>query len=456
MTPTQTEFGAGVWAYPTRTTKVGTLTDPFTGVNGSPLSAFWTIQNGQWEIDSNSARAKAGFTANAQAVWQSPYGGDGIVTVTIGTMGSQCGLVIRMTDKDNGYVWDVSAFGMSIYRRVAAADTTLYTTGVGFASGDVLMVWMKGPTLKFYKNGTLLRTETQTFNQTATRHGLWQNGSTATRFDSAVIQGFQYPLNERGILAQAVWEYSTRTANPAGGSGTPIYLSGTLTGSGGISGVPTVTRRLAGTTLGAGAVAGAPRVTRSLGGTLTGTGATSASVTVQRLLSGTLAGAGVVGGVPQVTRLLSGILQGAGATSATVTVQRLLSGILTGRGSTSGTLAGSPIYLSGILGGRGSISGEPTVTRNLAGTTAGAGALSGAPEVQRLLSGTLAGQGALSGAPEVTRILAGILIGRGATSGQLSAEIQIALLRYIATLSWIPKPAAELLTISKPVAEWED
>lgn len=160
---------AGVMAKP-RT--FATITDSFnradsTSTMGSTdTGQTWTYQSGTWGITSNTAYP---VTASGQltAVVESSVS-DCTVQVTHSTAGSSPGLCWRATD-DNNY-WLVA--GLTAYKRVAGGFTSMGSTG-GIADGDVLSVVLSGASHVIKKNGsTVLTISSDSFNQTATKHGL--------------------------------------------------------------------------------------------------------------------------------------------------------------------------------------------------------------------------------------------------------------------------------------------
>jgi hypothetical protein len=81
----------------------------------------------------------------------------------------------RITDEDNGLMFgNQELFSTSTYeliRRQAGADTIIGTCATGSLAGDVIKIVTSGSTISCYVNGTLRIQVTETFNQTATKHG---------------------------------------------------------------------------------------------------------------------------------------------------------------------------------------------------------------------------------------------------------------------------------------------
>jgi hypothetical protein len=117
---------------------------------------------------------------------------DAEVEVTITTRantgdGSVNGVMARITDRENFLEW-VANFGNShtLRKRVANADTTLDTASAAYADGDVFKIVVNGTSIECFLDGVSIMTATDSFNQTATKHGVTMQGSTG-RFDDFSI-----------------------------------------------------------------------------------------------------------------------------------------------------------------------------------------------------------------------------------------------------------------------------
>lgn len=101
-------------------------------------------------------------------------------SVKISTAGTGQGAVFRSVDYNN--LFD---FGPNGVFKTAGGVVTNPVAAIsgGVATGDVLTVVASGPSISVYKNGILVGSFVDSFNQTATRVGVWANG-TASRFDN--------------------------------------------------------------------------------------------------------------------------------------------------------------------------------------------------------------------------------------------------------------------------------
>lgn len=140
----------------------------------------WSALSGTWGISSNQGYCPTLSSGSAYAVLE--CGSPGAeVQVTVATR-SGIGLVVRCSDINNLYVLVVATSGYNFYRRQAGSFTEIGNSGTS-ADGDVVKIRCEGDTLTVYRNGSAIITPSaQSFNNTATKHGLYcQN--TAARVD---------------------------------------------------------------------------------------------------------------------------------------------------------------------------------------------------------------------------------------------------------------------------------
>ena len=97
-------------------------------------------------------------------------------------------LVFRQTDSSNHHYVGQSGGVWIMYKKVAGVDTQIGTAAGTPASGDVLKVTMDGSTIKFYVNGTLLITVTESDNLTGTGAGIATWNSTTARWDNFSVR----------------------------------------------------------------------------------------------------------------------------------------------------------------------------------------------------------------------------------------------------------------------------
>jgi hypothetical protein len=113
------------------------------------------------------------------------------VQVTLAAFAGQMGLSARVSDANNFLnVRALAGTGYSLFKRVAGSSTQLGSTWAGTpADGDVVKLVMSGSSLEVFVNGVSRITATDSFNSTATKHGLWAFAAnfTAARWDDFSI-----------------------------------------------------------------------------------------------------------------------------------------------------------------------------------------------------------------------------------------------------------------------------
>lgn len=139
-------------------------------------------------IDTNTAYS---VTSISQAIaYLESSVADVTIQSTTPTKGTDCGLCARVTDNNNYIVAIQAPTSWLMYKRVGGAFTQLGSTASGTpANGDVLKVTLNSNALEFFVNGTSKITATESFNNTATKHGLRWSSDTTARFDDFSIIG---------------------------------------------------------------------------------------------------------------------------------------------------------------------------------------------------------------------------------------------------------------------------
>ena len=95
------------------------------------------------------------------------------VSVTLdGTLGQGGGVSFRFSDASNGYFVDSDGTGATLYKLQAGAISGISSGFTSFAVGDVMTAEMTGSSIVILKNGRTVASTTQSFNNTATKHGL--------------------------------------------------------------------------------------------------------------------------------------------------------------------------------------------------------------------------------------------------------------------------------------------
>jgi len=151
-------------------------------------SAWINTLSGSWDIGSNQAKETSG-TGQVICVLEASTA-LATVQATATNLGSNAGLVLCVSD-DNNYIVGVFApgFSMAVYKRVAGSFTQLGSTyGGSISNGDVFALERDASdNIAFKQNGVSRVTATDSFNNTATKHGLRANSDTSVRFDDFSI-----------------------------------------------------------------------------------------------------------------------------------------------------------------------------------------------------------------------------------------------------------------------------
>jgi hypothetical protein len=196
----------------------------------------WSLVSGTWAQESGRLRLT---TAGTHYALTETGAADVEVSVTIPTRGAsgvEVGVVVRASDADNFLVltatWDGSSGTFKLYRRESGSYTLLDTTAVAWAAGDAIALRASGSTLTAKRNGAAIWTATNTFNTTATKHGLLSNFDTTSTLDGfavADLAALTKPTtpvwNGSHPLATGCLLYLPLTE----GAGTPVDLAGGAT-----------------------------------------------------------------------------------------------------------------------------------------------------------------------------------------------------------------------------------
>lgn len=188
---------------------VGVFTDPFTRADsattmGSPWVAYW----GTWGISTDTAYQAVdggGDHQNVVAMDTGTY--DDFVSVDLPTVGSDCGVVTRLTDKDNYWMAALTGTTFQIYKKDTGSFTFFnpFTTSGSHTS---IAIATNGKQIDGYLDGVKRSSTSNIFNQTATKKGLRSFNTDATRFDNFKTTGIpqaQYGMYDvisgrRGVL----------------------------------------------------------------------------------------------------------------------------------------------------------------------------------------------------------------------------------------------------------------
>lgn len=166
----------------------------------------WVPNSGAWGISGN-AGYNPGSTAQGTAILEASIS-DADVQVTLSTIGatSDSGICCRSSDDSNNIVTAanvVSTF-YKAFKRVAGSFTQLGSTYTATpVSGDVVRCNANGSNLTIYVNAVSRITATDSFNSTATKHGLRANADILTRFDTFSITALS--ASSRPVKMAGLW-----------------------------------------------------------------------------------------------------------------------------------------------------------------------------------------------------------------------------------------------------------
>jgi hypothetical protein len=148
---------------------------------GSTDPRAWTQQSGTWGISSNQLYcpvAPGNLTIDLGEA-------DVDITVTLATTDTNGqGIILRYTDESNYVLYRGDNTQLTLTKRVAGSPSSIITTMGTISSGEILRIVAIGSSYSCYKNGTLLNTGSDSFNNTATKAGLRSQGSGTQKFDT--------------------------------------------------------------------------------------------------------------------------------------------------------------------------------------------------------------------------------------------------------------------------------
>ncbi len=168
-----------------RTNSASTLNPP------SDAGSNYTVGGGTWGIGSNQGYNPASATP-AAAVLDSGTSDTSIQLTVVVTddVSDKVGLCARYSDISNHWAFyqDKAANKTRLYKIVATSFVQVIDNAAAPVNGDVLKLTFSGNTWTAYINGAQVGTGTDSFNSTATKHGLWAyTGSPSLRLDNFSI-----------------------------------------------------------------------------------------------------------------------------------------------------------------------------------------------------------------------------------------------------------------------------
>ena len=166
----------------------------FTGANGDPLPAGLTAQNGTFEIQSNRLQASSPDPLGPKWVCTQESTADATISCIFNGNGDgsndTTGICFRYSDNDNLWMAVLRGNGEAVlFKRVAGSFTNLgsYTVpGFGNSADQSLEVVLSGSSVTFNVNGAEAVAVTDSFNSTATQHGL-RFGNTVHSMDDLTV-----------------------------------------------------------------------------------------------------------------------------------------------------------------------------------------------------------------------------------------------------------------------------
>ncbi|HTO03916.1 MAG TPA: hypothetical protein VL069_09455, partial [Opitutus sp.] len=171
------------------------LVDEFTGTGAlklrvpdtmGPVGAAWQVQTGNPSLTGAGA-----VTANNTARAVIETGGADVEIVSTFNLGADgTGVIFRSSDKSNYLRFSLTRSIWYFQRTVAGVTTTVATGKATYPLKEnyTLKVTLSGPTVVFSLNGVVERTITESFNQTATKHGLLCSNSGVRTWDSFSVR----------------------------------------------------------------------------------------------------------------------------------------------------------------------------------------------------------------------------------------------------------------------------
>jgi len=180
------------------------LRDTFTDGNAASLDAHtpetgppWIEDNGNWDIQSNQANRVSGGSSPGAAVASAGVGRSDI-ELSIQATGildtAALGAVLRMVDKQNGYIIMIADHVNKFYliKREGGANSTLQEANatINPATPYTIRSISLGNMLYAILDETTELSANHSFNNTATKIGLWA-GKDGDRLDNLVVSPFE-------------------------------------------------------------------------------------------------------------------------------------------------------------------------------------------------------------------------------------------------------------------------
>jgi hypothetical protein len=182
---------------------MGVRSDSFNRVDsgvslGTPDDAgsAWVALSGTWGISTNRGAALGTADGLHHVAYLESNLSDAVVSVTFPVITSTAGFAFRISDNNNYLFFQVDSASRNLVKRAAGAFTQIGGPVAGTtANGDVFMARLQGSLITIYQNGLPILSVTETFNQTATKHGLKTfTGDSSLYDDFTVASTLVFPL----------------------------------------------------------------------------------------------------------------------------------------------------------------------------------------------------------------------------------------------------------------------
>lgn len=154
-------------------------------------SAWIDYAGSHFSVESNRAKMQSGGTNQIlNSLECSEADGDVQVTIAVMPTADGAAVMFRCTDVSNFYEFDIRPSGVCrLYKIESGGYSILSQVSYSGSSGDVLKVNLSGSAINCYINAVLKVTQSNAFNQTATKHGIWTWQESTARWDDWSFTG---------------------------------------------------------------------------------------------------------------------------------------------------------------------------------------------------------------------------------------------------------------------------
>jgi len=160
-----------------------------TTMSDADTGQAWLYYNGTWGISNNQAymATYTGGTAQSSAVVDSGVS-NCTITVGIPVISGEARVVFRLTDATNLFQLKAYSNNYTLRRFVAGSSTNIASYSTTPANGDRIVIALNGSQITVYINGTKAFTVSDSFNQSATCHGIGGYGTASERYDNFTVE----------------------------------------------------------------------------------------------------------------------------------------------------------------------------------------------------------------------------------------------------------------------------